>query len=527
MKISTYTTLFSIFCILAVAPAWAASGKKALDHSVYAQWNQIQRPQLSADGRWASYEVNPQQGDGWLHLINLQTQERDSIARGSQAAFSPGSDFLSYLIKPEAETVRQAKLDGKSREEMPQDHLGVIRLYDDERFLFENVRSFAVAQEDLPWMAFHQAVMPEDTLEGTRLTIYNPVSGDTHHVERVTSYTLSTNGRLAAFIQAEDADGPYQVQVFDTSSQEKTTLFTGKGAIEQLSMNDEGSQLAFLHAGDGEANDDGGEDGQDDIATYSLYYWDRDEAEAVLLVTADSPGVPEGWSPSPHAAPGFTDAGTSFFFGTAPTPEPAREDTLLQEEKHELDVWHYEDPLIQPMQLVQKEAEERRTYAAIYHLDEGRMVQLADEEMPDITANQYGNGQYEMGESKLPYLIPNSFESGDYRDVYLVDVATGERELLLEKHRGSVHLSTTGDPRLSPDGNYLLYYDQSGKNWFTINLETRTHTNITADIDAPLYDELHDTPSHPDPHGIAGWIEGDRYVLIYDRFDIWRVDPAG
>ncbi len=527
MKFSTYITFSFIFCILLTTPAWSASGKKALDHSVYDSWNRIQGPQLSADGRWASFEVNPQRGDGWLHLINLQTQERDSIARGSRAVFSPGSDFLAYLIRPEAEAERQAKLDGKSREEMPKDHLGIIRLYDDERFLFENIRSFTVAREELPWMAFHQAVMPEDTLEGTRLTIYNPVSGDTHHVERVTSYTLSKNGRLAAFIQAEDEDGPYEVKVFDTSSQETTTLFRGHGSIEQLTLNDEGSQLAFLYADDANTNDNEDDNGEDDIATYSLYYWDRDEAEAVLLVTEDSPGMPEGWSPSHHASPAFTDNGASFFFGTAPTPEPEPEDTLLPEEKHRLDVWHYKDPLIQPMQLVQKDREKRRTYTAIYHLDEGRMVQLADEEMPDITRNQHGNGQYEMGQSRLPYLIPNSFESGDYRDVYLVNVATGERELLLEKHRGSVHLSTTGDPRLSPDGNYLLYYDQSGKNWFTIDLETRTHTNITGGIDTPLYDELHDTPSYPDPHGIAGWVEDDRYVLIYDRFDIWRVDPAG
>ncbi len=514
-------TFIIIFSITSAMPATAASVKKALDHAVYDGWKNISGSQLSPDGRWSSYEANPQQGDGWLHLINLQTQARDSVARGGQAKFSPGSDYLAYLIRPEKEEVRQAKLDEKSREEMPKDHLGIIRLYDDERILVENIRSFSLSGEASPWMVYHKAEMPGDTLEGTRLTVFNPVSGDEHHFDRVASYAFAENGRLAAFTQHEEGEeeenGQQNLQVFNTQTQEMITLFRGDGSIDRLTVHDDGSRLAFLYA----------EDNEEDPDNYSLYYWDNEAEEATMLVTETSQGMPEGWSPSAHSTPHFSDDGMRLFFGTAPIPEPEPEDTLLPEEKHRLDVWHYEDPLIQPMQLVQKDDELKRTYTAIYHLDEQRMVQLADEDMPDITTNQYGDGRYEMGESKLPYLIPNSFESGDYRDVYLVDVLSGEREMVLEKHRGSVHLSTAGNPRMSPGGQFLLYYDQDGRNWHTLSIESREHTNITDDIPTPLYDELHDTPSHPDPHGVGGWIEEDRYVLIYDRFDIWRVDLDG
>jgi dipeptidyl aminopeptidase/acylaminoacyl peptidase len=38
---------------------------------------------------------------------------------------------------------------------------------------------------------------------------------------------------------------------------------------------------------------------------------------------------------------------------------------------------------------------------------------------------------------------------------------------------------------------------------------------------------LHDEPDSPGAHGHAGWTDGDKDFLIYDRYDIWRTDPDG
>jgi hypothetical protein len=51
--------------------------------------------------------------------------------------------------------------------------------------------------------------------------------------------------------------------------------------------------------------------------------------------------------------------------------------------------------------------------------------------------------------------------------------------------------------------------------------------NLTAAINYELFDVLHDSPSEPGAYGIAGWTENDKYLLVYDQFDIWRVDPTG
>jgi dipeptidyl aminopeptidase/acylaminoacyl peptidase len=50
---------------------------------------------------------------------------------------------------------------------------------------------------------------------------------------------------------------------------------------------------------------------------------------------------------------------------------------------------------------------------------------------------------------------------------------------------------------------------------------------MTKGIRVPLYDEEDDHPDEPPPHGQMAWQEGDRYVYIYDKYDVWQCDPEG
>ncbi len=62
---------------------------------------------------------------------------------------------------------------------------------------------------------------------------------------------------------------------------------------------------------------------------------------------------------------------------------------------------------------------------------------------------------------------------------------------------------------------------------YTYEIATGAIHNITAPIRVPLYDEEDDHPDDPPPHGSMGWLENDRYVYIYDKYDIWQCDPTG
>ncbi len=511
-----YRLAFFTITLLFTISLSAGPDRKPLNHGVYDQWKNISRPQLSGDGRWASYEVNPQKGDGLLYIINLQTNRLDSVERGTNARFSHGSEFLACLVKPGEAALRKARAEERSREEMPGDNLYILRLHDYREQMVENVKSFDIAVEGSSWMVYHLEGEPGDSKDGSELLALNPVSGEEFNFGNVVDYSLSDNGKLL-LMDVNNESGKSLI-VLDTSKGETAVIFSAEGTTGNIATDREGNQAAFLFSPD-----------DNEPGHYSLFHWETGSALSAEIAGAGSPGMPEGWNVNRHTSISFADNGQRLFFGTAPVAEPEPTDTLMEDEKARLDIWHYKDPLIQPMQLVHKENELKRTYSAVYHLDQELMVQLAGENMPEVTTVQNGDGRLGMGWSKLPYLIPNSFESGDYRDVYLVDLYTGDRELLLERHRGSVHLSSAGDPRISPGGNYLVYYSQQERNWFSVALddEDRKAVNISKEVTRPLYDELHDSPDEPDPYGVAGWTENDGSILVYDRFDIWRLDPAG
>ena len=72
--------------------------KKIIDHSVYEDWKSMKNIRISNNGSWAVYEVNPNQGDGVLHLVRLSDRTKKTFERGYDPEFSPESDYLVFAL---------------------------------------------------------------------------------------------------------------------------------------------------------------------------------------------------------------------------------------------------------------------------------------------------------------------------------------------------------------------------------------------------------------------------------------------
>ncbi len=101
--------------------------------------------------------------------------------------------------------------------------------------------------------------------------------------------------------------------------------------------------------------------------------------------------------------------------------------------------------------------------------------------------------------------------------MYAVDVKTGSKILIKKNHDGGIYPSAAG--------KYVLLYDNKARNYFA--WDGKALKNITEKIKVPLYNEENDTPDDPNPYGVMGWHEGDSAVYVYDRYDVWKVDPTG
>ena len=105
---------------------------------------------------------------------------------------------------------------------------------------------------------------------------------------------------------------------------------------------------------------------------------------------------------------------------------------------------------------------------------------------------QRGDGRFAVGSDEGPYEMLVSWDSR-YADVYLIDVNTGERRLVLKSH--------SGRPALSPGGKYLSWYDDDSHAWCVLPVNSRGKPlDLSGAIPHPTYDELHDRPE-PAPAG--------------------------
>lgn len=50
---------------------------------------------------------------------------------------------------------------------------------------------------------------------------------------------------------------------------------------------------------------------------------------------------------------------------------------------------------------------------------------------------------------------------------------------------------------------------------------------MTKDLGVAFHDETHDTPNEPNPYGQMGWGVNDEVFYVYDKYDIWALDPKG
>jgi len=526
-------------------PSLGAQEKPALDHEDTYEWNRIEEPVLSDDGRWVAYVLAPYEGDGTLVVRALDEEVELRIERGDDPRFSPATPHLVFRIRPRQELLDSLRNEGKRGDDLPSDTLGVLDLDawlaggDVEATLerIDRLRDYALAEEEGAALAVHRRPLPDDAAEtdeeeggpseaeagdedeagedgdepeASPLELRILGTEERWSFENATEFRLSGDGSLLLFAYAEgDAAG---VRAFRPEEATPRTLAAGEGRYLQLATDDDGRRAAFLTDRD---------DREADEPSFSLYYAGPDDGEATRRVAPGAPGLPDGWAPGRHGDLAFSPSGERLYFGSAPLPDPAPsyEDTVPAHEQVEVDVWNWRDDYLQPMQLLQAEDERSRTYRAVLHLTDDRVVQLADEEVPELELALEGDAPAALGRTDLPYRQLLSWD-GRYQDLWAVDVETGVRRRVAEKVRGFSPGS------LSPEGGWIHWWDGTERAWFAAPTSGEGEAvRLTTAVPHPVHDRTDDRPEPPGPYGSAGWTEGEEGVLLYDEYDIWLVDP--
>lgn len=535
-----------------VPPPAPAVAKRPLEIADVHRWRKIERQQITPDGQWVAYLLTPTtEGDNTLCLWNARTAQTTTFERAAEPKFSYDGQYLVFKIKPALDTLKAQRRRKVKDEDLSKDSLGVYVLASGTLVKLPEVRSYALPEKWSGWLAYQlepakeekpkkeaaagaetpapdstkttkpaseeksKKAKKEDAKEnGSRLVLRELATGREDTVAFVREYRFAKRGP-ALLLHSSGRDSAFVAGVyrFDCGQRNLRALFQAeKGKFAQLALDDWGRQAAFLADTDTT---------KARIRPWQLHYWS--DAQLVSGILADTgsaflPAQPERWGISEYARPEFSEDGSKLYFGIAPPP-PLQDTTLLPEEIVQVEVWAWTQNRVYTEQAKRLETDKKRSYPVVCHLGKKAFVPLGSPDIPDWRFQQQRDANLALGISEEPYAHLRQWEGDAPRDVYAVDLNTGQKRRIIEALRCS--------PSLSPEAGFALWWSDPDTAWFAWDAHRGQTNRLTDNRTVRFFNEETDVPDYPNPYGLAGWLENDAALLLYDRFDIWKIDPAG
>lgn len=562
--------IFSISCICIALNAF--SQKKPLDHTVYDNWQSIGEKLISNNGKLVAYTINPQEGDGILVLQQTDGKKLLEVPRGYTVKFTEDSRYLVFKIKPTFKQTRDAKIRKRRPDEMPKDSLGIIETASLKFEKIARVKTYRLPEKNSQWLAYNMekplvevqrqrreldslsriksianiidsltrvadslrnklaqvqtlglaALQPNNPTpearpeeiadEGTDLVVRDLNTGKEHTFKLVNNYVFSKYGNTLVVKTTKQSRNP-SAKTFilkeNLINNKVDTILRNFNDARSFEIDDKGEQIAFVAERDSAK--------RESQKFYKLYYYKNGDS-AIQLADRFTKGIPAKWGISEFGNITFSKSGKRLFLGTSPILPP--KDTSLPDfERVSVDIWNYKDEDLMPAQLRFGDSLSRRNYLARFDIDRKEVIQLGNEKFNRITLTMEGDGDFFYAGTDSGKRVARQWQGFTLNDVYTIDPLTGEAKVIARNWKGRTFPSYSG--------KYLLMYNDLKKVYSLYNSETRQVIPVANDIKFPLYDEENDVPDDPDAYGVVKWMENDKYVLLYDKYDVWKVDPEG
>jgi dipeptidyl aminopeptidase/acylaminoacyl peptidase len=554
-----------------------AQQKRPLTQADWDRWEAIASPTLSPDGKWAAYTLNPRVGDGQFvvrstsaateYRTNLGYTNRENNTpgfergRGGGAGGPPGGggrggrgggggaggagpfsadgkfaftmvNTATKAVTDSTEAAQRASGAGRGgrggRGGAPAaaavSQLRIVKLADGNIETVNGASSFRVPDANGKWLAYAMrdtaagagrggapgggaasgaAAAPRRTL-GNPLVLRNLDAATNETISDVSFYAFDDSAKVLAYVVGSRSDSTKDgVYLRDLAAGTTRTVMAGPGNYRSFTFDRTQSQFAFTSDKDTW--------GKQEVLPV-VYHGTVKAGTATPILT--NAALPATYRFPDNVALSFTRAGNAVTVSIAPPKEElVPNDSLVGKAK--FDLWHWKDVQIQPTQLLQVNQAINRTYQGLVNLTTKKFTRLTDDDFPSVTLSD--DAKVGLQSTGVPYALSNTWGDGG-NDVYVVDPATGTRKEIAKKIGGQAQLSV--------GAKYIAWYDKA--HWFAHNIATGKTVDLNAAMKSVHFEQENSSQTgEPAAWGLAGWTKDDASVLLYDRYDIWQIDPAG
>lgn len=511
-------------CAPFAAHAASAQDLPTLTRGDYDAWEALGPIEIDPTGRWIVATVRTIGGDSEVrvHSSDGSTTPR-ILARGSRATFTPDGTRLVWL--------QQADDDAEEGSPEAESRLGIVDLEEGSDSLLFATRTFELSP-DGRWVAAMGA--PASDTVGADVTVLELATGRRTTLGNVADVAWRDTGALLALTLRTASGIGNGVSLFDPEAGSLLSLDASAAEYRGLVWRDDADDLAVMRSVSLDGRDDDGHD---------LMLWTDVSGALVtrsprsrLLEAVGRTDLPDSLRVVESGGISWSEDGRAVFVGLRLWPgEPLDDEggeaegtddvaegefpsdsTAADDDEIEpspVQVWHWNDDRILRAQEYFETADARRTLLAAWHVDEDRLVRLGEEF--DEPVRLSGDGRWGVVEDLDPYAFERRF-GASIRDLYRVDIDTGERSLIAE--------GTSTGAILSPTGARALVYD--GSRWSMFELTSLDELVLGPDADVTFTQPLdvYDYPGVRPPFGVGGWASDASAVWLYDEHDVWEAD---
>lgn len=489
--------------------------RKAITHKDYDLWKSTTGIKLSNKGKVVVSTVKTAtgRGDGYLVIYNTQKKRKRHFFNGYDATITENERYVVFKRKPRYKIVREEKKQKIPLEKRVKDALFIYDVKKDKLYdSILHVKYYKLPKENSEWLLIEKHHKKQKKTSKSKdskrsyALVYNLKNKKRDTIFQLKDFVISENGHKLLYTvkgkKEEEKDiGLYLYDfVTDTQKVVDTTMYR----YRNLAIDKQGNHFSYISQRKKKKD-----------VPYELYAY----ANNRLKILIDSTGneLRKNWVLSDQKL-AYSKNGSRLFYSSKPREKYVRDTTLLEEETPELDVWTWQDSMIQPEQKAKAKELAQKAFVSYYDIVNNTFVNLEDLTIESIIFDEARAQKYVLGYNTSRHNMLNSWDRPRRRDYYVIDTYTGEKRMLLEK--------TGARPILTNDKQYALYFDLDTQNWYSIHLESLQKQNLTKDVKVAFYNEKHDRPTQPYAYGFGGF-DKDGNALVLDKYDVWKLGLEG
>lgn len=494
--------------------------KHAVGEEDYREWKTISNQKISKDGTLITYELKQLIGDGVQYVQQTNPFKLDSFDRGSALLFPENTNFVAFKISPGFDTLRKLKLKKVKKSKWPGDSIAIYDLKNNSLEKFPKILSFKVSEKGNSF-AYLQEIeaktkaswfsrminTKKKTSKDKLLRVYYSYPKLSFEQQKVKEFTLSDDGTQIAYIEIiEDKDKKKNTEklvVKKTATGEVISSFTPIQRYKLPIWSESMGKMVYLYSSDTAQNN------------YEIKIHDYTINSSIsfgdtLLSLLDTNLVPSEWK-----TPYFSKDEGLLFFGVKERKYKEPEDTLLDDEKYHLDIWHYKDQKIQAQQVKELARQKKKYYLYAYDFNTKTLNQLSNDTLKVRVSDRH-EPHMALAYSNEPYAIESQWTYPWKKDYYLISLKTGVPGLIKKalKYPGS----------LSSKAHYFTYFNEEEMEHQIIDLRNNSERCITCSVDSVSWTrDINGMPFKAGPVRNLGFTRADQF-LFQSEWDIWSYD---